>query len=260
MAINLSESDRKLSGHFWLLSDLADDDSSHWTVCLLTRTKIADGNFSHGWNDCKTDREEKRVKTHNDLLKLLSDTIPSGSLPQILVASLHIWRWNIKGFLKAGDTVGYWMFLHLQVASITNTHRQRRVCVRRTHTLKAHPRHRRSSLDVSKGAVLERQQERCEEEKICGLWPWRKWFIQDYKASPQDQCLAAFFGLVATTRIAETPFLYTNDWLGMMCRDEFKTRGPAKLKDFHAFHSWVAEGSHMQMLWGSNRKKRPSLT
>lgn len=108
------------------------------------------------------------MKTHNDLLKLLSDTIPSGSLPQFLAASLHIWRWNIKGFLKAGDTVGYWMFLHLQVASIANTHRHGRAHTH-THTLKAHPRHRRSSLDVSKGAVLERQQERCEEEKICGL-------------------------------------------------------------------------------------------
>lgn len=124
-------------------------------------------------NYCETDGEEKRVNTtHNDLLKLLSDTIPSGSLPRFLAASLHIWRWNIKGFLKAGDTVGYRMFLHLQVASITYTHTHtHRHTVKRALSgmLKAHPRHRRSSLDVSKGAVLERQQERCGEEKICGL-------------------------------------------------------------------------------------------
>lgn len=46
------------------------------------------------------------MKTHNDPLKLLSDTIPFGSLPRFLAASLPHLAWNIKGFLKAGDTVG----------------------------------------------------------------------------------------------------------------------------------------------------------
>lgn len=52
-------------------------------------------------NDCEspTGEEERKRETHSDPLKLLSDTIPFGSLPRLLAASLHIWRWNMKGFL-----------------------------------------------------------------------------------------------------------------------------------------------------------------
>lgn len=101
-------------------------------------------------------------KTDNDLLKQLSHTIPSGFLPQFLVSSLfffHIWRWNMKGFLKAWRYRGL-----LDVPPPAG-------CFNHTHNntlsgmLKAQPRHRGSSLDVSKGSVLEIQQERCEEEK-----------------------------------------------------------------------------------------------
>lgn len=53
-------------------------------------------------NDCErpTGEEERKRETHGDPLKLLSDTIPFGSLPRFLAASLHIWRWNMKGFFE----------------------------------------------------------------------------------------------------------------------------------------------------------------
>lgn len=109
MVINLLDWDRRL---FWPHRDLAGDATTALTeIMLKCNAKMI-----------ARQTEEKRVKTHNDLLKLLSDPIPSGSLPQFLTAFLYIWCYNIKGFLKAGETVGYWMFFHLQVASITNTH------------------------------------------------------------------------------------------------------------------------------------------
>lgn len=157
----------------------------------------------------ETDSEEKKVKTHNDPLKLLSDTIPFGSLPRFLAASLPHLALEHKGVFEG------WRYCRLvdvlpPAGCFNHKHTHARTETR-TQTLKAHPRHRRSSLDVSKGAVLERQQERCEEEKICGLWPRRKWFIQGYKTSPQDQSWALIFGVVAKDRIAgfympRTPF------------------------------------------------------
>lgn len=155
---------------------------SHQSTHLFT-CKCADASKLFSNSKIILGHKKEREIKHSDLLKQLSDTVPSGFLPQSLTASFHIWRCNIKGFLKAGDAVGYWVFLYLQVASITHTQTQ-------THSKTSslwHVKSTSQSSGVSKGTVLESQQERCEEKEICDLCPQRKRFIQDYKARPQGR-------------------------------------------------------------------------
>lgn len=180
----------RISGHYvtWLVMNLLSQSSSHASSLMVlnisTIVKLL-RDRQKGKESENTQWPAKSAFWHNSFW--LFATISYCFSPHLAVEHKGFFEgWRYCRLLDVPPPAGCFNHTH-KTHTHTHAHTVKQAL---SGMLKAHPRHRRSSLDVSKGAVLERQQERCEEEKICGLWPQRKWFIQDYKASPQDRCWA----------------------------------------------------------------------